>query len=696
VRFTCCFALAAAVAAGGVRAAGLPITLGEEVIVTATRFQDRYTDTPVNVTVITSEDIQASTARTVPDLLSEQAGFAVRDLFGNNAAAATVDLRGFGATATQNTLILIDGRRVSDIDLSGVQWSALPLGAIERIEIVRGAGGVLYGDGATAGVINIITRSPLTPGNVVTLQGRAGSYATTEVGFNANYFGAAAGFNAGAANFESRGYRANNRNRQSNAHADVRWLTERGDLTFKAGADRQGIRLPGARTVQPSAGIDQLATDRRGTSTPLDYATREGSRATLDWRRDTDWGEFTIGAGWRDKAQTSYFDFGGFPDYRTIDLDVWSFTPRMKVAHGFFGGAGTLVAGFDWYRWSYRLRRSNSPAGIGQPVNTVSATQENKAFYLHHTARFGERVTVSAGARTERLAIDATDAFDPSAPGAAFGSGAAPGSQRESQHAYEAGVRYQFGAASALVARLGRSYRFATVDEIYETSPLFTNEFQFLRPQTARSHELGYEARPPRGWLRAALFVIDVTDEIHLDAFSTGIGNTNLPPSRRRGVELEGRSTAFGRLVLGAAYTYTDAKFREGVLPGSPFTQENVVIAGKTVPLVPRHRLNLKASWAFAARTHLNASLAYVGEQFMDNDEPNTLGVKIPAYTVADLRLVHERGPWRMTAAVNNLTNEKYYNYAVRSQFVPDRYNAYPLPGRSFTVTVEYVLSGRR
>jgi iron complex outermembrane receptor protein len=691
-------AVVAIIAANAIGAAERPVMQGEEVVVTATRFSDRFVDTPVNVTVITAEDIQASTAKTVPDLLSEQAGIAIHDFFGNNAATTTVDLRGFGITGGQNTLVLIDGRRAADIDLSGVQWSAVPLAAIERIEIVRGAGSVLYGDGATGGVVNIITKSPLKLRNGASIQARAGSYATTEAQINANYFGSNAGFNATAANLESDGYRVNNHNRQSNAQADLRWLTEHGDLGLKVGADRQGIRLPGARTVEPSAGVNQLATDRRGTNTPLDYAQRDGNRATFDWRRDTAFGEFNIGAGYRDKAQTSFFDFGGSPDFRVIDLDVWSFTPRVKIAQPLAGLANTLVAGFDWYRWDYRLRRSNSPANIGQPINTVNATQDNKAFYLHNTTRLSERLTVSAGVRTERFAVDAADAFDPSAPGSAFGSGALAGSQRESEYAYEAGARYQLGAASALIGKLGRSYRFATVDEIYETSPQFENQFQFLRPQTARAYEIGYEMRRTRSWLRATAFKIDVVDEVHLDAFSTGIGNTNLPPSRRRGLEFEGRWLAFKTLVVGGAYSFTDAKFREGVLPGGPFTQQEIAIAGKTVPLVPRHKANLTASWAIDGRTRLNAALVYVGEQFMDNDEGNTLGVKIPAYTVIDLKLIHQRGPWRATAAVNNLTNEKYYNYAVRSQFrpapdrAPDRYNAYPLPERNFTITVEYAL----
>jgi outer membrane receptor protein involved in Fe transport len=91
----------------------------------------------------------------------------------------------------------------------------------------------------------------------------------------------------------------------------------------------------------------------------------------------------------------------------------------------------------------------------------------------------------------------------------------------------------------------------------------------------------------------------------------------------------------------------------------------------------------------FAPRSRLSALATYVGSQYMDNDEGNT-GVKIPAYTVVDLKLAWADRAWRLAAAVNNLFGERYYNYAVRSQFVADRYNAYPLPERNFTMTAEY------
>ena len=684
-------ALAAAVVAAEVCiAADLAPAKLAPTVVTATRFEERADDKPVNVTVITGEQIRSSTARTVPDVLSEQAGVFIHDFFGNNAATTTIDMRGFGVTGAQNTLILVDGRRVVDIDLSGVHWSSIPLGAIERIEVMRGGGSVLYGEGATAGVINIITKSPAARGKQVTLRGSAGSFDTREAAIDASYFQGIAGANLFASHLQSDGYRRNNQNRQTNVLADFRVLADFGELALKLAHDNQGIRLPGARQVQPSVLRNDLEQDRRGTFTPLDWAQREGTQALFDWRRTFGPVEVNLGAGWRAKEQRSYFDFAGFPDYRDIMLDVWSLTPRVKISQPVFGLANSVVIGFDGYYWDYDRKRSNAQANIAHPFNIVTATQETAGFYLFDNLRVSERLSFSAGARRERLHIKANDQFDPTAPGGAFGSGAPGGSQRLYQNAHELGVRFDATANVALLAKTARSYRFANVDEIYETGPAFTNQFQFLKPQTARTQEASVELRRGRVNARLTGFQIDVDDEIHLDVFSTGIGNTNLPPSRRRGGELELNARPIDALSLAATYSYVDAKFREGVLPGGPFTQPNVQIGGKTVPLVPRHKANLRAAWQITQATQLIAAASYVSSQFMDNDEPNAFGVKIPSYTVVDLKLIHRSGPWTLTALVNNLFAEKYYNYAVRSQFVADRYNAYPLPERNGLLTVEY------
>ena len=129
------------------------------------------------------------------------------------------------------------------------------------------------------------------------------------------------------------------------------------------------------------------------------------------------------------------------------------------------------------------------------------------------------------------------------------------------------------------------------------------------------------------------------------------------------------------------------------MLPGGPFAiGSDLSIAGKRVPLVPEHKLNLGLAWDMAARTRFSAALTVVSKQFMDNDEPNTLGVQIPAYALVDVKLARDFGWGRIAGAVNNLFDEPYYTYAVRSQFTADRYAVYPLPGRSFSATLELKL----
>jgi outer membrane receptor protein involved in Fe transport len=141
---------------------------------------------------------------------------------------------------------------------------------------------------------------------------------------------------------------------------------------------------------------------------------------------------------------------------------------------------------------------------------------------------------------------------------------------------------------------------------------------------------------------------------------------------------------------ISAAYAYTDAKFLEGTLEGSAFAiGTDIPIAGKTVPLVPRHKVNLGIVWDIAARTQLSGAFTAVSEQVLDNDEPNTLEHRIPAYYVADVKLAQSFRWGRIAATVNNLFGEKYYNYAVRSAFVPDRYSVYPLPERTVSLAVE-------
>lgn len=660
----------------------LPEYVGETIVVTPTRFPQALSGQTASTTVITRQDIENSPQATLPDILAQQAGIGMRDLYGNNATDSTVDLRGFGAAAGQNTLILLDGRRLNDIDLSAIDWSALPLSSIERIEIVRGGSSVLHGEGAVGGVINIITRSPIGQPDQMTGKVQLGSFNTRDVQVSGNLSGETTGMRVIADRYQSDGWRDNNEARQGSLNGDVRWKHELGELVFKFGGSYQDVRLPGARTVEPDAGRNELATNPEGTSTPLDWAKRQGYQAGLNGSFNFGRNEVLIGLDYRNKQQQAYFDFGGFPSYTDTDLDMWSFSPRIRLPFETGGIAHSLVMGADFQRWDYRLLTSNSQANVGTPINHVTAKQDSSALYARDEVQLDPATRLALGARVERFAIDANDQFNASAPGGLFGSGALPGSQGKTQSAWELGVNHRLNPEHALFARMARSFRFATVDEVYGFSPGFLHEFQFLKPQTSQDAQVGWEWGGGVSRLRSTAYYMRVKDEIHLDIYTTGVGNTNFPPLDRYGLEFDAK----GRLSSvdwHAAYTLAFAKFTDGTLNG-------VALDGKDVPLVPRNKLSLGVVWHINGQTRLSADAQYVSSQRMDNDEPNRFDQKIPAYTLVDLKLVRQIGNWQLSAALNNLFDVNYYTYAVHSTSDADRFNAYPLPGRNGWVSVEY------
>ena len=661
------------------------------VVVSATRFSDSLIRMPMSVTVIDGEHIRRSAASTLPELLGQQAGVSMLDLNGNNGATATVDIRGFGATAGQNTLILVNGRRLTDMDQATVNWPAIPLATIERVEILRGSGAVQFGDGAGGGVINIVTRSPASAADSGSVSAAAGSYNTRQTSVAMNRAADGFGLAINASNHESDGFRANNHSRQTSAGLAAE--RDYGDGSLRLGLDVSWLtmRMPGFRQVEPAAGRDDLATDRRGTSTPDDDSARRGTQFAFDWRHRFGFGELALDVTHRTRDQWIYSSARQFA--RSSDLVLDSVSPRLRVSHALFGGKGSLIVGLDWQDWDYTANDAVSMGLQGQPYSTVKAGQRNLGVYAQESVDFDDRLSALVGLRRERQRLSAVNTVDLTAT-CPFGfcpTAAPADATRNTETAWEFGLRYRLNGDWAVFGKVARAFRFGNIDEAYETDPAFNNQFQFLRPQTSRGVEAGAQWRVARAGAKLTVFQNDVRDEIHLDAFTNGIGNTNLPPSRRRGLEVDGDWQATASLRLAGSYTFVDAKFLEGVFPGT-FGLLNNVIAGKSVPLVPRHKLNLSLSWQVQADTRVDVSIAHVGHQYMDNDEANDFWTQIPAYTVANLKLEHRVGKLTLGFAINNLFDEKYYGYAVKSQFAATRFNAYPMPERNYLLSARYAL----
>jgi len=128
----------------------------DAIVVSASKIKEPIEDISRHVTVITADDIRESAAKNIIDVLAREVGISVRSASGNDRQAV-VDLRGMGDTAASNVVVMVDDVRINASDQSGPSLSSIPIEQIERIEIVRGAGSVVYGSGAVGGVVHVIT-----------------------------------------------------------------------------------------------------------------------------------------------------------------------------------------------------------------------------------------------------------------------------------------------------------------------------------------------------------------------------------------------------------------------------------------------------------------------------------------------------------------------------------------------------------
>lgn len=171
-------------------------TLSETLTITPARAALRLEDAPASISLLGERDVQNAAAQTTDDLLRQVPGFSLFRRTSSLVANPTtggVSLRGAGASGASRTLVLQDGVPLNDAFGGWVYWDRVPRTALERIEVVRGGSSDLYGSDALSGVINLLTRQPVT--RHVKLETSFGNRATREVSFFASdkwkQFGAA-------------------------------------------------------------------------------------------------------------------------------------------------------------------------------------------------------------------------------------------------------------------------------------------------------------------------------------------------------------------------------------------------------------------------------------------------------------------------------------------------------------------------
>src|SRR5438874_2091278 len=400
-------------------------------------------------TVITAEEIAHSPAQTLQEIIAQTPGVQLTSLFGGvNGAKTSVDLRGFGAFATSNTLVLINGRRLNDIDMAGVDFSTIPRDSIERIEITRGnSGAVLYGDNAVGGVINIVLKNGVGgPPVAIRSEAGVGSFnqrlanlsATTNYGpWSTSFYGNA---------IKSDGYRENNALDQRNGVGNRNYTTRDLKPFLTVTGDDQKLGFPGGRIVDPSIGVNELVTARRAAATPFDYGNQQGASATAGFTK-TLWNgaELIVDGGVRDKKTQSGF-FGAMPvpsfssSYIDTTLQTWSLTPRLSIKNPILGIPSNILTGIDYYDATYHSNRSQFNGF--PPIHVYDLSQQTFAGYWQQTVGLLPTTDFSYGGRAQNTRLSARDRFDPTAPGA-FDTQANPLDSSETQYAVHVGFEHR-------------------------------------------------------------------------------------------------------------------------------------------------------------------------------------------------------------------------------------------------------------
>ena len=636
----------------------------QEVVVTATRREEEIRKIPANVTVITKEDIENWHTKTVADLLRAREGIVVRDLLGNGKTVQ-VDMRGYGETAPFNTLVLVDGRRVNEIDLSGVDWTQIPLDQVQRVEIVRGTGTVLYGDNAVGGVINIITKTPAEE-LTARIGGLAGSYGRN--GVQASVSGGHENIVASVfGSYDStNGYRDNGGFRTRDVGGKVIYdVTDNLSLNLNGSYHRDDFGLPGPLTEE------ELEIDRRSTNNPFDNGeTRDGYLML-----GTDWdlgeqGQIVADLSYRDRNNKD--EFVSFSSASDRDVVTWALTPRYIWNGEIATHENILTAGIDVYASDL-----DADFSFGTPLVPSGFSKIDKdsyGFYANDDLSLSENLILSLGARHEEVRYDLKQ------EDFLFGLTPLDETVRDDANAYSAGLTLLYGEKSSAFVRLNRSFRFPLTDELVVFDFFGTGSIRInpdIKPQIGHHLDIGVRHFfTPNIQANITFFRAEIKDEIFFNLIT--FTNENHPETLHQGVEIGARADLFKKVMVFGNYTYEKATFEK-----EPFE-------GNDIPAVPRNKGNLGFQiYDLVPGLIFAADYNYVGSSYLISDAANRFE-KLDAYFTINARLTYEWKSLKAFVGVNNITDEEYSEFAVLGGF-PTTSFFYPAPERNWVAGVEAV-----
>jgi len=643
----------------------------ETIVVSGSRFEESVDRIPANIQVITKEQIKQSSSTNLAEVLQQVGNVPMSNQSGGLLGiGATPDIGGYGVNASSNTLVLVDGVRINPIDSSIAPLNSVPLNAIERIEITNGGASVQYGNNATGGVINIITKegnqqssqASLTYGSFGTIIGDASLRKRQN---DTNLF-------ISANSSKTNGWREN-----SDALSDA----FKGRLTQYLGGKDNIFIEASAYHSQASTPYGILSSEV-GNGNPYFFdayqkgngIVQDGSSARVGIAKSISQDflvemEASYGNTSTVSIANSYNIAGNFytqntslQDKRQIDL-----TPRIKAN---WERWGTSVMGIDY---------NQSDAGSSYPTSTPlplsHVNLKNRSIYFLHNLNINEQFEIVGGFRRQVQEV-AMNSLNNS-----FGFPNGNYASSFSANAYDIGLNYRYLTGQRLYLKFNQSYRFANTDEYYGFDPLTFKPFfngLVLRPQINKTYEAGGDFSYESSKLNVSIFNTNSQDEIRYDPISGN--NINDAAIRRVGINLNESTNFSPNLNFGFGARYQRAVYADGV--------NNAYL----VSFVPQLILNLRARYQFDNQIAFGGVVNYVGSQYYDGDQQNAYN-KMPSYAFGDIYAEYRLRAWETRFTVRNVSNTQYavYGNNQASYGAPyGPYNYQPAPPRSFFVTLKY------
>jgi iron complex outermembrane receptor protein len=646
------------------------------VVVSASRFAQETVEVPAQVQVITQEDIRKSSSTNIPEILSQLGNLNVRGTnLGQSGIGAVVDMRGFGSAAQSNTLILIDGQRLSPVDTSSIHWESVALDSIERIEIIHGGGSVQFGDGAVGGVVNLITKK--TDQNNYSFTG--GSFGTANGTYtysqydDANKSLVGASFNI----LSSDGWR-------ENSQSDLGSL----DLKFNKKIDKESeIRLTGnyfaSSYGMPGGVLGQVGTgDQRAAK-----FNNRGDKYVVNGRR------FILG-GSNQFTSNTLFDLdisamnsetGFYTAYRdTPEMLGWGYSSRIdykKSQYSFSPKLKTDLLSFGVLTYGLDYREANG-SSVFNNGDYQKADLKNKSIYLQHKLPLTGQLDFVSGWRRETQDAESNDVNNSTYPTRSVASD----QKTQSATAYDLALNYLYAPGQKFYGKINESYRFANIDEYWATNADWTGRVftGILRPQKGHSYELGSEsALVGGGKFSFSIFKLNTVDEIRYDA-SQQLKNINSDPIQRLGLATGLKFNFSKNLTSSTNLQLINSKYESGLYKD------------KRISMSPNVLANQVFNYYQGANQSYFIGVNYVGSQYYDGDSANAKS-KMPAYTLFDFGFKQKIELWDIGFNIKNIFNKRYATYGGYGSGVElspgnlgTSYYYYPGDPRAFFLTARH------